>query len=231
MYMQVCRVSSNINGIFCLRTDNHIVDVSHSPNFEHRTRPARYIRDGRIQNNASFLATPSCHPPRPSPPFPHAPSLANPATTSTMSRSARDFIRRADDDGSAGCPPGSVGCSTNPEEHDLTPSQSAALSMSMSASLSANTSGASVPSTSDVGYGYDPKATLGQQTLIGILAIIALLLIFTLGGVALICGCRGERCCKLRRQKNRSKPQVIHIDLRQESFSTSSTPDMKAEFP
>lgn len=173
--------------------------------------------------------TPSCHPPRPSPPFPHAPSLANPATTSEMSWNAREFIPRADDDGSAGCPPGSVGCSTNPDEHDLTPSQSAALSMSMS--LPANTSGASAPSASDVGYGYDPKATLGQQSLVGILAIIALLLIFTLGGVALICGCRGERCCKLRRRKNRSKPQVIHIDLRQESFSASSTPDMKAEFP
>ena len=150
-------------------------------------------------------------------------------TTGAMS--VRAFLRRTDDDGSASCPPRSIGCLTNDDGRNHIPTETSLLAASITSTSSSSTS---VTATSDV-KNYVPKTYPSSQVLIGILAIIALVLVFLLGGVALICGCRGPgvKCWRFKKRKSNQQPQpqVIHVDLRQQSLIASSMPELKIELP
>ncbi|THH10551.1 hypothetical protein EW145_g1256 [Phellinidium pouzarii] len=105
--------------------------------------------------------------------------------------------RRTEDAGSQGCPLESVGCNTNPDGHELTPAQSESISLAIN---SASASTATPTATSAEAY---VPHTLSPQASVGIAIIVALALTFVLVGVAIICGCHGERCCMTRRRKGR----------------------------
>ena len=56
---------------------------------------------------------------------------------------------------------------------------------------------------------FKPTA-LSPEATVGIVIIIALVLVFTLAGIAVICGLRGERCnCRRRRQRRERKRETL----------------------
>ncbi|KAH8110668.1 hypothetical protein DFH11DRAFT_1730120 [Phellopilus nigrolimitatus] len=119
------------------------------------------------------------------------------------------IFNRTEDAGSAGCPPQSVSCNTDPDGHDLTPSQSTSVAANNDHSTALVSTSTSVIDASITPHG---SHALNPQALAGILIIIALVLAFALGGAAVICGLRGERCCCRRRRKKREKQKEKQVE-------------------
>lgn len=92
--------------------------------------------------------------------------------------------------------------SANPDDSPLPP----AAQQSQALPQSSDTSPSTASSTDSA---YKPTA-LSPEATVGIVIIIALVLIFSLAGVAVICGLRGERCyCRRRRARKEAKRETI----------------------
>ncbi|KAI5119066.1 hypothetical protein M0805_001525 [Coniferiporia weirii] len=116
-------------------------------------------------------------------------------------------IRRSTDDASsAECPSQSASCDVNPSgERDHTLGQTSSI-------LLATTSAPAPTQPSPSVKPYVPHA-LSPQATVGIVAIIALVLAFILVGVALVCGCREERCRLIRgRKKKQRKAEAENVE-------------------
>lgn len=125
--------------------------------------------------------------------------------------------RRTEDAGSGGCPPQAVGCTSNPDVHDLTPAQASSLSQSIA---SASASAASATSTSEVADfgGTTSHAAVDPGMVFGITFIAILVLVFAMAIGYVAFGARGQRCC-CRRKRDRvaqkdadASPQIVKQD-------------------
>ena len=110
---------------------------------------------------------------------------------------------RTEDGGSEGCPPEAVGCTTDPDGHDLTPQEISSISQVMAASSTeALAHATSTPQIDVAGDEGTPQThVVNGQIIGGIIIIFIVLASLSAAGMYVVFGGKGQNCCCARRRR------------------------------